>query len=140
MTHYFIMYYRGLSFMEGFPMESLYSGSSKTRFTYFKRGSVIVPDSNQSDWIYIIKSVSVLSIIMWSSHYNFGTVLSLHSYTFVRNSSNPHSEPRIKNDPTTTLPMKIFFETSAACEFVFWVLILSFLVSYKTYAALCNNS
>ena len=49
------------------------------------------------------------------------------------------SVPRSKIEPKTTLPkIKFFFHVGSVWIFVFGVLILALLFSYKFYAALCN--
>lgn len=44
--------------MRGFPVETLMENPHFCLFHFFKRGIVIVNDSNQSDWLYIVKSGS----------------------------------------------------------------------------------
>ncbi|XP_071816743.1 uncharacterized protein [Apostichopus japonicus] len=49
---------RSLSFLEGWPMHLLQQSHKKCIFSYFKKGDVLIRDSNASDWIVIIKSGS----------------------------------------------------------------------------------
>ena len=43
--------------MSGWPTDILQDHPDKAMFTYFKRGTIIVHDSNVSNRLYIIKSV-----------------------------------------------------------------------------------
>ncbi|XP_013396184.1 uncharacterized protein LOC106163213 [Lingula anatina] len=45
-----------LEFAKDFPMEKILENPEVCLLHFFKRGEVIVQDSSQSDWIYIIKS------------------------------------------------------------------------------------
>ncbi|KAK2168762.1 hypothetical protein LSH36_14g03078 [Paralvinella palmiformis] len=47
-----------LEFMKDWPIEKLLENPQCCLFHFFKRGVVIVQDSNHSDWLYIIKSGS----------------------------------------------------------------------------------
>ncbi|ELT87893.1 hypothetical protein CAPTEDRAFT_196325 [Capitella teleta] len=49
-----------LDFMKDWPTDNLIYHPECCLFHFFKRGVVIVKDSSNSDWIYIVKSVSVL--------------------------------------------------------------------------------
>lgn len=50
---------RSLDFLEGWPVEKLENNPQAFKFSYFPRGSVMVKDSNTSQWIYVVKSGSV---------------------------------------------------------------------------------
>ncbi|XP_015779126.1 PREDICTED: uncharacterized protein LOC107356968 [Acropora digitifera] len=47
-----------IHFLKGWPVELMASNPKKCLFHFFRSGSVLVKDSNHSDWIYIIKSGS----------------------------------------------------------------------------------
>ncbi|KAJ7340503.1 hypothetical protein OS493_003255 [Desmophyllum pertusum] len=47
-----------IDFLRGWPVELMASNPKKCLFHFFRSGSVLVRDSNHSDWIYIIKSGS----------------------------------------------------------------------------------
>ncbi|XP_038055384.1 uncharacterized protein LOC119727545 isoform X2 [Patiria miniata] len=53
-----VKYLRQLSFMKHWPVERLIEHPEMCLFHFYKRGQVIVKDSNKSDWIYIVKSGS----------------------------------------------------------------------------------
>ncbi|XP_031549510.1 uncharacterized protein LOC116287037 [Actinia tenebrosa] len=46
---------RGIEFLRGWPIELLGENPKKCLFHFFRSGSVLVKDSNHTDWIYIIK-------------------------------------------------------------------------------------
>ncbi|XP_070557882.1 cGMP-dependent protein kinase-like [Ptychodera flava] len=48
----------GINFLRGWPLELLEENPKMCIFNYFKSGTVLVRDSKQSDWIYIVKSGS----------------------------------------------------------------------------------
>ena len=52
----------GLDFMKFFPLEALIEHPEACLFHFFKRGVVIVKDSNESEWLYIVKSVCLVDI------------------------------------------------------------------------------
>ncbi|XP_065065913.1 uncharacterized protein LOC135691855 [Rhopilema esculentum] len=47
-----------LEFLKGWPTEELPKNPKKCLFNFFRRGAVLVRDSNYSDWIYVVKSGS----------------------------------------------------------------------------------
>ncbi|KAI8491214.1 hypothetical protein Bbelb_308470 [Branchiostoma belcheri] len=47
-----------LRFMRGWPLQMLHKVPKKMTFSYIRRGTVLVKDSTDSDWIYVIKSGS----------------------------------------------------------------------------------
>lgn len=47
---------RGLEFLADWPVDLLLAHPENCLFQYFRRGSVIVKDSNKSDWLYVIVS------------------------------------------------------------------------------------
>lgn len=49
---------KSIDFLKGWPVELMASNPKKCLFHFFRSGSVLVRDSNHSDWIYIIKSGS----------------------------------------------------------------------------------
>ncbi|XP_068761592.1 uncharacterized protein [Montipora capricornis] len=49
---------QNIDFLKGWPLELMASNPKKCLFHFFRSGSVLVRDSNHSDWIYIIKSGS----------------------------------------------------------------------------------
>ncbi|CAH3013636.1 unnamed protein product [Porites evermanni] len=49
---------QNIDFLKGWPVELMASNPKKCLFHFFRSGSVLVKDSNHSDWIYIIKSGS----------------------------------------------------------------------------------
>ncbi|XP_071950951.1 cyclic nucleotide-binding domain-containing protein 2-like [Antedon mediterranea] len=53
-----IKFLRPLPFMKEWPTETLIEHPEMCLFHFYKRGQVIVKDSNSSDWIYIVKSGS----------------------------------------------------------------------------------
>ncbi|XP_071081611.1 uncharacterized protein [Haliotis cracherodii] len=50
---------RHLRFLDGWPLGRLLEHPSKCLFLYFKRGDVLVKDSNYSDWLIVVKSGSL---------------------------------------------------------------------------------
>ena len=55
----FIRYLRSLEEMGGWPVHRLpYNDPGVCHFTYFRRGLVICRDSEKSEWIYFVKTVS----------------------------------------------------------------------------------
>ncbi|KAL8618182.1 hypothetical protein ACOMHN_059189 [Nucella lapillus] len=50
---------KSLPFLQGWPVQRLGDEDSKCVFLYFKRGDVIVRDSQYSDWIIVVKSGSL---------------------------------------------------------------------------------
>ncbi|KAL8560972.1 hypothetical protein ACOMHN_061186 [Nucella lapillus] len=48
-----------LSYLDGWPKEKLSENPKKANYSYFKRGTVLVADSHNNDWIIIVKSGSV---------------------------------------------------------------------------------
>ena len=53
-----VQFIQMLDFMKCFPVPRLLEHPEVCLFHFFKRGVVIVQDSNESDWLYIVKSVS----------------------------------------------------------------------------------
>ncbi|XP_022080634.1 cyclic nucleotide-binding domain-containing protein 2-like isoform X1 [Acanthaster planci] len=53
-----LKFLRILPFLKGWPVRKLNDHPQMGLFHYFKRGAVISTDSNQSDWLYIVKSGS----------------------------------------------------------------------------------
>ncbi|XP_071495135.1 uncharacterized protein [Diadema antillarum] len=51
-----ISFLRQLNFMKYWPIEILLGHPEMCLFHFYKRGQVIVRDSNKSDWIYVVKS------------------------------------------------------------------------------------
>ncbi|XP_001640187.3 uncharacterized protein LOC5520360 isoform X2 [Nematostella vectensis] len=49
------IFLRSLEFLKGWPIELLATNPKKCLFHFFRSGSVLVKDSNHTDWIYIIK-------------------------------------------------------------------------------------
>ncbi|XP_066284423.1 cyclic nucleotide-binding domain-containing protein 2-like [Branchiostoma lanceolatum] len=47
-----------LRFMRGWPLQMLHKVPKKMTFSYIRRGTVLVKDSTDSEWIYVIKSGS----------------------------------------------------------------------------------
>ncbi|GFO21259.1 cyclic nucleotide-binding domain-containing protein 2-like [Plakobranchus ocellatus] len=50
---------KSLSFLKGWPLNLLQEKTGKCLFLYFKRGDVLVKDSQYSDWLIIVKSGSL---------------------------------------------------------------------------------
>ncbi|XP_060558427.1 uncharacterized protein LOC132718728 isoform X2 [Ruditapes philippinarum] len=50
---------RSMYFLRDWPLEKLQSNPKALEFCYFRRNTVMVKDSNMSDWIYIVKSGSL---------------------------------------------------------------------------------
>ncbi|XP_076468704.1 uncharacterized protein LOC143299406 isoform X2 [Babylonia areolata] len=48
-----------LPYLDGWPKEKLAENPKKANYSYFKRGTVLVADSHNNDWIIIVKSGSV---------------------------------------------------------------------------------
>ncbi|XP_065827498.1 cyclic nucleotide-binding domain-containing protein 2-like [Oscarella lobularis] len=53
-----IAYCRKLSLFEDFPLSVLYKNADKSAFHFFRRGAVIVKNSKENEWLYVIKSGS----------------------------------------------------------------------------------
>ncbi|XP_071847453.1 uncharacterized protein [Apostichopus japonicus] len=53
-----IAFIRQLPFMKFWPIDKLIEKPEMCLFHFFKRGQVVVQDSNNSDWIYVVKSGS----------------------------------------------------------------------------------
>ncbi|XP_078602733.1 uncharacterized protein LOC144876853 isoform X2 [Branchiostoma floridae x Branchiostoma japonicum] len=51
-----VKFLRQVEFLENWPLENLIANPDICMFQYFTRGKVIVKNSSQSEWIYIIKS------------------------------------------------------------------------------------
>ncbi|XP_078684791.1 uncharacterized protein LOC144918136 isoform X1 [Branchiostoma floridae x Branchiostoma belcheri] len=51
-----VKFLRQVEFLENWPLERLIANPDNCMFQYFTRGKVIVKNSSQSEWIYIIKS------------------------------------------------------------------------------------
>ncbi|CAH1266931.1 CNBD2 [Branchiostoma lanceolatum] len=51
-----VKFLRQVEFLENWPLERLVANPDNCMFQYFTRGKVIVKNSSQSEWIYIIKS------------------------------------------------------------------------------------
>lgn len=65
--------------MAGWPVEVIHDHPQKAMFTYYRNGQVIVKDSNNSDWIYIIKSVSLSQSLLC---YSLGSIYVKFAYYF----------------------------------------------------------
>ncbi|XP_053376981.1 uncharacterized protein LOC123529394 [Mercenaria mercenaria] len=50
---------RSMYFLRDWPLEKLQTNPKAMEFCYFRRNTVMVKDSNMSDWIYIVKSGSL---------------------------------------------------------------------------------
>ncbi|KAL4226762.1 hypothetical protein ACF0H5_014742 [Mactra antiquata] len=50
---------RSMNFLQNWPLEKLAINPKAMEFCYFRRNTVMVKDSNISDWIYIVKSGSL---------------------------------------------------------------------------------
>ncbi|XP_033116114.1 cyclic nucleotide-binding domain-containing protein 2-like [Anneissia japonica] len=70
-----IQFLRPLQFMKEWPIETLIEHPEMCLFHFYKRGQVIVKDSNSSDWIYIVKSGSC-QVMKQSAR------LGTHKYTY----------------------------------------------------------
>ncbi|XP_033746536.1 uncharacterized protein LOC117331767 [Pecten maximus] len=49
---------RSIPFLEDWPMEKLAEHPKKAILSYFKRGTILVPDSKHSEWLFVVKSGS----------------------------------------------------------------------------------
>ncbi|XP_062613187.1 uncharacterized protein LOC134274962 [Saccostrea cucullata] len=49
---------KSLKFLEEWPVEKLADNPKKAIFSFFKRGKVLIKDTSQSDWIFVVKSGS----------------------------------------------------------------------------------
>ncbi|XP_069142333.1 uncharacterized protein [Argopecten irradians] len=49
---------RSIPFLEDWPIEKLAEHPKKAILSYFKRGTVLVPDSKNSEWLFVVKSGS----------------------------------------------------------------------------------
>ncbi|KAL5013245.1 hypothetical protein ScPMuIL_007515 [Solemya velum] len=61
---------RGLSFLQGWPLHLLEENPRLFMYSYFRRQSVIVRDSNFSNWIIVVKSGSVRVMKKLTKTYN----------------------------------------------------------------------
>ncbi|CAH1776908.1 unnamed protein product [Owenia fusiformis] len=51
-----VKFLKGVEFMKGWPIETLEEHPEQCLFHFFKRGVVVVRDSLNSEWIYVVKS------------------------------------------------------------------------------------
>ncbi|XP_060076881.1 uncharacterized protein LOC132556488 [Ylistrum balloti] len=49
---------RSIPFLEDWPIEKLAEHPKKAILSYFKRGTILVPDSKDSEWLFVVKSGS----------------------------------------------------------------------------------
>ncbi|KAL4226239.1 hypothetical protein ACF0H5_014223 [Mactra antiquata] len=49
---------KSINFLDGWPRERLIDNPKKCIFSYFKRGTILVSDSTNNDWIFVVKSGS----------------------------------------------------------------------------------
>ena len=53
-----VKYLQGLAFTKGWPLDNIRKTPSACRIHYYRRGQVIVQNSNKCDYIFVVKSVS----------------------------------------------------------------------------------
>ncbi|XP_028406606.1 uncharacterized protein LOC114529077 isoform X2 [Dendronephthya gigantea] len=53
-----VEFIRNINFLKEWPIELLSVNPKRCLFHFFRRGAVLVKDSNRSDWIYVVKSGS----------------------------------------------------------------------------------